>query len=182
LVNHAWYFAWRRGHSRTVSCSGGLRQKPMKHRTLLPDAGEVVLDQLMVEGNCRLVMVLRAAGEAGCCPGCRKESRHIHSRYKRRRKDLPWEGIPVRIEPRVRRFFCRTENCGQQIFTERLPNTVQRYARRTCRLSASLEHITQALGGSAGSRLVQQLGILASGSTLLRQLRRKVSVPSARAP
>jgi len=154
----------------------------MKHRTLLPDAGEVVLDQLMVEGNCRLVMVLRAAGEVGCCPVCRKESRHIHSRYKRRLKDLPWEGIPVQIELRVRRFFCRTENCGQQIFTERFPNTVQRYARRTCRLSASLEQITQALGGSAGSRLAQQLGILTSGSTLLRQLRRRVIVPSANAP
>jgi len=72
----------------------------------------------------------------------------------------------VRIELRVRRFFCPAENCGQQIFTERLPNTVQRYARRTCRLSVSLEQITQVLGGSAGSRLAQQLGILASGSTL----------------
>ena len=136
----------------------------------------------MVEGNCRLVMVLRAAGEAGCCPGCRNESRRIHSRYKRRLKDLPWEGIPVQIELRVRRFFCRTEDCGHQIFTERLPSTVQRYARRTCQLSASLEQITHALGGSAGSRLAQQLGILASGSTLLRQLRRRVMVPSAGAP
>ena len=34
----------------------------MKQRTLVPDAGEVVLDQLAVEYNCRLVMVLRAAG------------------------------------------------------------------------------------------------------------------------
>jgi len=88
----------------------------------------------------------------------------------------------VRIELRVRRFFCGTENCGQQIFTERLPNTVQRYARRTCRLSASLEKITLALGDSAGSRLAQQLGILASDSTLLRQLRGKVIVPPAHAP
>jgi len=154
----------------------------MKHRTLPPDAGEVVLDQLMVEGNCRLVMVLRAAGEAGCCPECRRESGRIHSHYKRRLKDLPWEGIPVRIELRVRRFFCGTENCGQQIFTERLPNTVQRYGRRTCRLSASLEQITLALGGSAGSRLARQLGILASGSTLLRQLRRNAIMSPAHAP
>jgi len=154
----------------------------MRQRTLVPDAGEVVLDQLAVEGNCRLVMVLRAAGEAGYCPVCRQESWRIHSRYKRRLKDLPWEGIPVRIELRVRRFFCGTENCGQDIFTERLPNTVQRYARRTCRLSASLEQITLVLGGSAGSRLAQQLGILASCSTLLRQLRRKVIMPSAHAP
>lgn len=122
----------------------------------------------------------RARG--GCCPVCLQESMRTHSHYKRRLKDLPWEGIPVRIELRVRRFFCDTENCEQQIFTERLPNTVQRYARRTCRLSASLEQITLALGGSAGSRLAQQLGILASCSTLLRQLRRKVIVPSAHAP
>jgi transposase len=150
----------------------------MKQRTLVPDAGEVILDRLSVEGSCRLVMVLRAAGEVGCCPVCRQESWRIHSRYNRRLKDLPWEGIPLQIELRVRRFFCNTENCGHQIFTERLPNTVQRYARRTCRLSASLEQVTSALGGSAGSRLAQQLGILASGSTLLRQLRRKVIMPS----
>jgi hypothetical protein len=29
----------------------------------------------------------------------------------------------------VRRFFCDSEDCGQQIFTERLPKTVQRYPR-----------------------------------------------------
>jgi transposase len=51
-----------------------------------------------------------------------------------------------------------------------------------CRLSASLQQITSALGGSAGSRLAKQLGILASGSTLLRHLRRKLIKPSAQGP
>jgi transposase len=155
---------------------------PMERQTLVPDAGEVALDQLMVEDNTRLVMVLRSTGEASHCPGCRQESRRIHSRYRRILSDLPWGGIPVRIELRVRRLFCDSEHCGQQIFTERLPKTVQRYSRRTCRLSASLQQITSALGGSAGSRLAKQLGILASGSTLLRQLRRKPIKPSARGP
>lgn len=59
---------------------------------------------------------------------------------------------------------------------------MQRYARRTCRLSQALERITLVLGGSAGSRLAEQLGILASGATLLRQLRRKVIFFSAQAP
>ena len=57
-----------------------------------------------------------------------------------------------------------------------------RYARRTCRLSEALERITLVLGGSAGSRLAEQLGILASDSTLLRQLRRKTVATSAQAP
>jgi hypothetical protein len=38
------------------------------------------------------------------------------------------------------------------------------------------------LGGSAGSHLAEQLGILASSQTLLRQLRRKVIFSSAQAP
>jgi transposase len=154
----------------------------MGQQTLVPDAGEVVLDGLKVEGHERLVMVLRSAGEENRCPSCSRPSRRVHSRYRRRLNDLPWEGIPVRIELRVCRFFCDSNDCGQHIFTERLPKTVQRYGRRTCRLSASLEQITLALGGAAGSRLAQQLGILASGSTLLRQLRRKVITPSAHAP
>jgi transposase len=154
----------------------------MGQRTLVPDAGEVVLDQLMVEEQSRLVMVLRAAGAGSICPECQQASRRIHSRYIRRLNDLPWEGLPVRIELRVRRFFCETDDCGHNIFTERLPKTVQRYARRTCRLSKALEQITQVLGGSAGSRLAEQLGILASGPTLLRQLRRRVISSFVHAP
>jgi transposase len=118
-------------------------------------------------------MVLRPAGTANSCPVCQRRSDRIHSWYRRRLNDLPWEGIPVRIELQVRRFFCGSDGCPQRIFTERLPKTASRYARRTSRLSFAIEQITLALGGSAGSRLAEQLGILASDSTLLRQLRRK---------
>jgi len=148
---------------------------PMGQHTLVPDAGEVVLDEVRAVGKARLVMVLRSAGEESRCPACAQASRRVHSRYFRRLSDLPWEGIPLAIELRVRRFFCCGEECGQRIFTERLPNTVKRYSRRTCRLSTALEQITMVLGGSAGSRLAEQLGILASGSTLLRELRKKSS-------
>ncbi len=154
----------------------------MRQGTLLPDAEEVVLNQLMIEGPSRLVMVLCPAGEGSVCPECRHASRRIHSRYCRWLNDLPREGIPVRIELRVRRFFCDTEGCGHRLFTERLPKTVERYARRTCRLSAALEQIALVLGGSAGSRLAEQLGILSSDSTLLRQLRHKAATSSTQAP
>lgn len=60
---------------------------PMERRTLVPDAGEVVLDQLMVENNTGLVMLLRATGEASHCPRCWQESRRIHSRDRRRLSD-----------------------------------------------------------------------------------------------
>ena len=154
----------------------------MGQRTLLPDVGEVVLDQLLVQGPTRLVMVLRPVAGSSVCPLCRRISRRIHSWYSRRLSDLPWEGVPVGVELRVRRFFCDTEDCGQHIFAERLPETAPWYARRTSRLSMALEQITWALGGAAGSRLAQQLGILASDSTLLRQLRHRVVVAPSRAP
>jgi hypothetical protein len=48
--------------------------------------------------------------------------------------------------------------------------------------SQRIQQPLSALGGSAGSRLAQQLGILAGGSTLLRQLRRKLMKPSAQQP
>jgi len=145
----------------------------MGQRTLLPDGAEVVLDQLRVQDRDRIVMVLRPGETDGSCPLCERRSDRIHSWYRRRLRDLPWEGIPVRIELRVRRFFCDSDSCPQRIFTERLPKTAPRYARRTSRLSFALEQITLALGGSGGARLAEQLGIMASDSTLLRQLRRK---------
>ena len=61
--------------------------------------------------------------------------------------------------------FCRAEDCTQKVFTERLPHTVERYARRTLRLSKTIRKITIALGGEGGSRLASQLGINASGDT-----------------
>ncbi len=145
----------------------------MGHRTLLPDSAEVVLDQLQVQGGDRIVMLVRPAQAESCCPACRQRSGRVHSWYRRRLCDLPWEGIPVRLELRVRRFFCDSDSCSQRIFTERLSNTAPRYARRTSRLSLALEQITLALGGAAGSRLAEQLGILTSDSTLLREVRRK---------
>ncbi len=151
----------------------------MGQRTLLPDDAEVVLDQLQVQGRERIVMVLRPTEKSSRCPACRRRSERIHSWYRRRLCDLPWEGIPVGIELQVRRFFCDSDDCPQRIFTERLAKTAPRYARRTSRLSLALEQITLALGGSAGSRLAEQLGILASDSTLLRQLRRKAADESA---
>jgi len=127
-------------------------------------------------------MLLRPVATGSSCPMCRRTCRRVHSWYRRRLSDLPWECIPVRIDLRVRRFFCDAVDCGQRIFTERLPETAPWHARRTLRLSGALEQIALALGGAAGARLAQQLGILASDSTLLRQLRHRPTVDQAQAP
>ncbi len=66
---------------------------PMGQRTLVPDAGEVVLHELKAIGRDRLVMVLRSAGERSRCPICGRASGRIHSRYVRHLSDLPWRPI-----------------------------------------------------------------------------------------
>lgn len=69
-----------------------------------------------------------------------------------------------------------------KIFTERLPGTVARYARRSCRSSEALKWLTLALGGRAGARLACRLGLLASRSTLLRELHHHAAAVPVRAP
>jgi transposase len=71
--------------------------------------------------------------------------------------NLPWATFQVRLEVRVRKFFCANQACLRRIFTERLPDVAKPWARRTLRLADSLLAVGVALGGRAGSRLTQRL-------------------------
>lgn len=153
----------------------------MGHKGLLPDTSEVALELLQTTGTGGIVMVLRTTRRQVCCPHCGVGSRRVHSRYLRQIADLPWEGIAVTIRLRTRKFFCATDECPMRIFTEPLPSTVGRYARRTHRAAAALDWITLSLGGNAGARLAQRLGLFVAGSTLLRQVRRRIK-PQAMTP
>ncbi|CCF83922.1 ISL3 family transposase [Nitrolancea hollandica] len=105
------------------------------------------------------------------CPHCQQSSSHLHSHYVRVLADVPWCGVPVRLQVTVRRFRCRNAACRQRIFAERLDDVATVYARRTDRLSAALELIGFALGGEAGARLATGLGFDTSPDTLLRVVR-----------
>ena len=85
--------------------------------------------------------------------------------------DLPWGGYAVRFILHVRKFFCRTLTCAQRIFTERLPGVVEPLARKTIRLHDVLRLIAFALGGEAGARLTERLGMATSPATLIRMMR-----------
>jgi transposase len=57
------------------------------------------------------------------------------------------------------------------------------YGRRTLRLSAAHWHLAHALGGEAGARLAELLGLAASGDTLLRRLKQSAAtIPAFSAP
>ena len=88
------------------------------------------------------------------CPGCATPARRIHSRYTRILADLPWATYRVRLQLRVRKWFCGNRCCGRRIFTERLPTIAAPWARRTLRLAARLVALGVALGGRAGGNAV----------------------------
>jgi hypothetical protein len=77
----------------------------------------------------------------------------------------------VRLELHVRRFFCQNKAWKRQIFTERVPSVVAPYARRTMRLTDLFTLTGVALGGEAGKRLVDGMGVETSPDTLLRLVR-----------
>ena len=153
----------------------------MTQGTLIPNISEVALICLRPKDGV-VQMLLRACRSFSACPICGTSSRRIHSRYLRKLGDLPWEKLPVTILLQTRKFFCVEPSCRRAIFTEQLPGTVARYSRRTFRLSEALDWITLALGGQAGARLARRLGLLVSGSTLLRQLRRRARKTPVAAP
>ncbi len=96
-----------------------------------------------------LLVELTATARSAPCPLCATASTQVHSRYQRQLADLPWGTRPVRLQLLVRKFFCRNPSCSRLIFTERLPDLVPAYARKTKRLSAAMQAVGLSLGGRA---------------------------------
>ncbi len=95
-------------------------------------------------------------------------------------RDLPWQGRPVSLRLRSRRFRCILPACARRTFTERLGDVAALHARRTERVSTLHRCIGLAVSGEAGARLATRLAIPVSPDTLLRaacQASRNVTTP-----
>src|SRR5215211_2917389 len=139
-------------------------------RTVLPAPKLLKLIDVRTTENA-IILAARTSSRVASCPACGTRSARVHSHYTRMLADLPWQGIPVAVRLRVRRFFCHQKACNRAIFAEPLPGVAARYARRTERLDGWFTHVSFALGGEAGSRLLKDLGIVVSGDTLLNHIR-----------
>jgi hypothetical protein len=143
---------------------------------VLPKTTPLHLDTWSIEERqARITLLVSSTQAAARCPPCETPARHVHRRDTRTLADLPWSGYRVTWRLRVRKFFCRTATCSRRIFTERLPGVASPWARRTLRLTAHLLAIGLALGGAAGVRLSQSLGLIVSRNTLLGVIRRTPS-------
>ncbi len=139
-------------------------------RTVLPAPELLNLIGVRADENA-VTLIARASPRVARCPVCGKRSARVHSPYTRTLADLPWQGIPVTVRLYVRRFFCDEGTCDRAIFAQRLSGVVAHYARRTERLDGWFTHVSFALGGEAGSRLLKDLGVVVSGDTLLNHIR-----------
>lgn len=134
----------------------------------LPDgifisSGRTAPTELVVHIACRRC--------CAACPLCQQPSELVHGTYVRTVADLPCAGRRVILALTVRKFVCGTPTCPRQIFTERLPDLVQSYARMTNRLREALVALGLATSAEVSERLAPALGMLISASTLLRRLR-----------
>ena len=149
---------------------------------MLPDATTLGLAACHVDHTAAQITVSVSATPATApCPLCTTPASRIHSAYERTFADLPWAAYHVRLQLRVRKWFCRNRQCPRRIFTERLPTVAAPWARRTLRLVQRLVDLGVALGGKAGVRLGQRWDLAVSRNTLLRLLRR-LPVPSSATP
>jgi transposase len=141
---------------------------------LLPDATTLRLDACHV-GTTTAQITLRVHSTQARvpCPLCTTPAQRIHSSYQRTLTDLPWAQYHVRLQLRVRKWFCPNPRCMRRIFTERLPTVAAPWARRTLRLAQCLVALGVALGGKAGVHLSHQWALVVSRNTLLRLLRRQ---------
>jgi transposase len=118
-----------------------------------------------------IIMRLALTNQKAACPLCQQVSTKVHSRYQRAVDDLPCGGKALRLQVMVRRFFCLNGECSRRMFTERVSEVTAPFARKTNRLNRTLQTIGLALGGEAGARTAEELGIQISPDTLIRRVR-----------
>lgn len=144
----------------------------MRVRAMIPDQDCLRATAVDVDDDEAVATIhVRSTAELSACPLCGWLSRRVHSHYTRKLKDLPWQGLSVRIVWTSRRFFCDADKCARKIFTERMATVAAPHSQRTERMSLAIRCIALACGGELGSRLAERLGMQVSGDTLLRVIR-----------
>lgn len=137
---------------------------------LLPKESQLCISAIDTADQ-TIIIFVKSMEPKGICPHCQTHSKRIHSCYQRKPVDLPIAGVEVELSLTVRRFFCDNLRCNRTTFTERMPAVVQPYARRTNRLAFQQRQVGFATSGEAGARLLADLGMPTSPSTLLRLIK-----------
>ena len=88
------------------------------------------------------------------CAGCRRVGCMVIS--GRTVVDVPVDGRRVVVRVRVRRLVCPRPDAGRP-FASRCLGVLERYQRRTARLTSHVTAVVKELAGRAGARLLARL-------------------------
>jgi Transposase/zinc-finger of transposase IS204/IS1001/IS1096/IS1165 len=139
----------------------------------------LVIEEVADEGE-RIVVRARTPTEAGVCPVCGAASGRVHGYQLRTVADVPVDDRRVVVRVRVRRLVCPTRGC-RHAFREQVPGVLDRYQRRTVRLTRQVKAVVKELAGRAGARLLAILAVSLSRHTALRTLLR-IPLPTRQVP
>jgi transposase len=140
---------------------------------LLPDPTRLEgLAYTLDEPDQQMRLTVCSIQDESACPVCQHKSDRVHSHYHRTLADLPCANLQVTLDLQVRRFFCPNPGCPRRIFTERLPDMVVPWARRTKRLADAQTQMGLLTGGSVGEQLSLTLRIPSGDDVLVRLVRR----------
>ncbi|MET9031241.1 ISL3 family transposase [Nocardia sp. NPDC004168] len=128
----------------------------------------LVIDEVVEEGW-KLVVRARTAPGPAVCSRCGEESEKVHSYHHRTVADLPADGRMVIVRVRVRRLVCPTPQCWRT-FREQVPGLLERYQRRTTRLTGQVRAIVKELAGRAAVGVLAALPVRLSRHTAVRIL------------
>jgi len=133
----------------------------------LPEGMQIEQIQITETG---LVIQVAATTPTSSCPLCSEISSSIHCHYQRTLRDAPCAGRRVQLLLTVRKFTCRNPYCERKVFTERLPDFVEPWARTTLRFCQQITSIGLATCGKGGKKLAARLGMQTSRNTILRRI------------
>jgi transposase len=138
----------------------------------LPFSGlaPLVIDEVKDEGELIRVWARTPAGPVAC-PDCGARTARVHGYHERTVTDVAFDARQVVLQVRVRRLVCPTYGC-RRTFREQVPGVVERFQRRTSRLTAQIGVVVKELAGRAGVRVLSALGVPVSRHTALRVLLR----------
>ena len=88
------------------------------------------------------------------CPGCGTETARVHEYRERTAADVPIDGRRVLVKVNVRRMRCAALDCAVQTFREQVPGVLDRYQRRTMRLTGQVSAVARELAPSSSTSMV----------------------------
>lgn len=135
----------------------------------------LVIEDLIDEGE-RIVVRARTPQKVAVCPVCGAPTGRVHGYQLRTVADVPVDDRRVVVRVRVRRLACPTPGCCHT-FREQAPGVLERYQRRTARLTRQVNAVVKELAGRAGARLPAILAVGLSRHTALR-----IPLPTRRVP